>query len=428
MQSSDTLVAFYFGYLGILGGALLLTPLLALTITRALRPLLCWLRPVEGALAIDSLIASSRRTAATVVALTLALALAIGLAGVARGAYTAITSWVDTALNADLFVTNSPTLTDRNYRFADQMTPALAAVEGVDELIRVRNARIRLGDDVVLLIGIELEKVARRSHRQAVRGDLDEMFRLAAGGQGVIASENFAILRRVTVGDRLEIPSPTGILTLPVVGVIREYGDQSGSLFLDRAVFTERWRDDSVDFYRVYVKRGASAETVKANILSTFASHQRIFVLENAEVRNYVSGLASQWFTLSSSQLAVAIVVAILGIVNSLTVSVTDRRRELGILRAVGGFGRQVRWAIWMEAVAVALVSLILGWTVGAIHLYGVLEMTARDFPGLRFGYMYPYSVALTLFPIVLLAALIGALVPGEAAVRSPLVRALEYE
>ena len=145
-------------------------------------------------------------------------------------------------------------------------------------------------------------------------------------------------------------------------------------------------------------------------------------------MRSYVSGLTDQWFSMSWVQLAIAVVVAMLGIVNSLIVSVTDRRRELGILRALGGFPNQVRWTIWMEAIAVALVSLIIGLAFGAVQLYCQLEMTARDFPGLRFDYMYPFGVAVALCPVIVATALIGALAPAETAVRGSLVEALEYE
>jgi putative ABC transport system permease protein len=254
------------------------------------------------------------------------------------------------------------------------------------------------------------------------------MFRLAAEGRGVIASENFAALRHVRLGDQIDIPSPSGIVSLPLVGVVREYSDQQGALFVDRAIFTREWQDDSIDLYRVYVRRGTAPSQVKADILARFAAHRRIFVLENDEVRRYVLDLTDQWFAMTWAQLAVAIAVAVLGIVNSLTVSITDRRRELGILRAVGGLRSQVRWAVWMEAIGVGLVSLVLGMVVGAIQIFCLLEMTSRDFPGLRFDYMYPYGVAAALVPTILLTALVGALVPAEHAVRGSLVEALEYE
>ena len=71
--------------------------------------------------------------------------------------------------------------------------------------------------------------------------------------------------------------------------------------------------------------------------------------------------LTDQWLQLTYSQVFIAVLVAILGIVNTLTVSIIDRKRELGVLRAVGGFRRQIRQTVWMEAVAIGVVGLALG-------------------------------------------------------------------
>jgi putative ABC transport system permease protein len=428
LGATDSLRMFYLGYLCVLLAALLVTPALALWLMRAIRPIMRGLRPVEGALAADSLIAAPTRTSATVAALMLSLALVIGLAGTARGSYARISEWMNTALNPDLFVTSSPSLTERTYKFPDAMTAELEAIPGIAEVQRQRTARIQMGDGRVLLMAAELGKIARRSPRQAVHGNLDEMFRLASAGRGVIASENFAALRHVRLGDTIDLPSPTGLLRLPLVGVIREYSDQQGALFIDRTVFAERWRDDTVDFFRVYLQPGASAAAAKDAILARFTGNRRIFVLSNDEVRRYVTGLTDQWFAMTWAQTAIAILVAVLGIVNSLTVSVADRRREFGVLRALGGSRSQVRWTIWMEAIGIGLVSVLLGLAVGAVHLFCMLEMASRDFPGLRFDYLYPYGVAAALFPVMLLTALVGALLPAEAAARGSLVQALEYE
>ena len=115
---------------------------------------------------------------------------------------------------------------------------------------------------------------------------------------------------------------------------------------------------------------------------------------------------------------------AILGIVNTLTVSITDRRRELGVLRAVGALRRQIRRTIWMEAISIGTVGLALG----AINLYYILEIVHRDIAGLRLDYVIPASTALALVPTILVAAFVAALWPAEAAVRGSLVEALEYE
>jgi putative ABC transport system permease protein len=244
----------------------------------------------------------------------------------------------------------------------------------------------------------------------------------------VIVSENFASLRGLHLGAAVDLGSPSGVLSLPIVGVVRDYADQQGSVMMDLTVFRKYWRDDAVDFFRVYLAPGADADTVRTAILTRFAQSRRLFVLSTEEVHEYVMKVTDQWFSMTWVQIAIAILVAILGIVNSLTVAIADRRRELGVLQALGAVRGQIRRTIWMEAVTLGVVSLILGLAIGAIHLFCSLEMTSRDYPGLRFDYMYPYGVALVLLPVIIGAAWLSALGPAEAAVRGSLIEALEYE
>ena len=89
-------------------------------------------------------------------------------------------------------------------------------------------------------------------------------------------------------------------------------------------------------------------------------------------------------------QIAVAVLVAILGIVNTLTVSITDRRRELGVLQAVGGLPGQIRRTIWMEALSIGVLGLILGFAFGALNLYYILQIVHRDIAGMRLAYSIP--------------------------------------
>ena len=127
-------------------------------------------------------------------------------------------------------------------------------------------------------------------------------------------------------------------------------------------------------------------------------------------------------------QIAVAVLVAILGIVNTLTVSITDRRRELGVLQAVGGLHGQIRRTIWMEALSIGVLGLVLGFALGAINLYYILQIVHRDIAGMRLDYEFPYGVALGLVPTILGAAFVAAIWPAESAVHGSLVEALEYE
>jgi putative ABC transport system permease protein len=127
-------------------------------------------------------------------------------------------------------------------------------------------------------------------------------------------------------------------------------------------------------------------------------------------------------------QIGIAVLVAVFGIVNTLTVSITDRRRELGVLKAVGALRRQIRRAIWLEAGSIAVIGVALGSVLGAINLYYLLDIVHRDAVGLRLNYDFPASTMLAMVPVMLGAAFVAALWPAQAAVRGSLVEALEYE
>ena len=161
---------------------------------------------------------------------------------------------------------------------------------------------------------------------------------------------------------------------------------------------------------------------------SLSSGRRQVFVFTNRDLKQYVMRVTDQWLSLTSVQIAVAVLVAILGIVNTLTVSITDRRRELGVLRAVGRLRGQIRRTIWIEALTTGTLGLTLGLVLGAVNLYYTLEIGRMDIVGMRFDYRFPVGTAALLVPIMLGAAFVAALWPAESAVRGSLVEALEYE
>jgi putative ABC transport system permease protein len=421
-------ILFYLGDALAVLAALLLTPTLSQLVARALRPLLKWLRPVEGTLAVDSLLQAPRRTSGAVAALMLSLALVVALGGLTRASYDSIFKWLTVALNPDLFISSSESLTARSFRFPESMTGQLRAIPGIAEVQGVRDARIQVRGAPIMFVATDVEALRHHATLPPVKGDPNEMFRRTAAGEAILASENFALLRGYKLDDIVDIPSPGGVLHLPIAGIVTDFSDEQGSILMDRGLYKRYWNDDTVNVFRIYLARGAVEADVKRRVLETFSNQRRLFVLTNREVRSYILRLTDQWFAITYVQIAVAVLVAVLGIVNTLTVSITDRRRELGVLQAVGGLRNQVRRTIWLEALTIGMVGLILGLTFGALQLYYSLRISAEDIAGLRLDYEYPYQISLVLLPVILAVAFLSAIGPAESAVRGSLVEALEYE
>ena len=419
---------FYTGYILMIMTGLLLAPALTLLLAKALRPMLKRTLPAEGTLAADSLVQAPRRTSATVSALMLSLAMVVGFGGFAHSFYTSVDNWMDTALNPDFFVSASANLVARSITFPGEISAMLQRVPGVDVVQLVRNARVTFENIPVMVIAVEAEKLAKTVHRIPIAGTVDEMNRLTAEGKGLIASDAFALIHGLHMGDAVGLPTPSGILKLPIVGIVKDFSDIQGSVFIDRSVYKRWWNDDAVNVARIYVKKGEDIGVVRQRVIDALAGQRRLLVLTNREVRDWIMKLLDQWFALTYNQIAVAILVAVLGIVNTLTVSITDRRRELGVMQAVGGLRNQIRRTVWIEALSIGVIGLVLGTGLGAINLYYSLGMVKRDFGGLDLDYIFPVAFVLFMIPTILIAAFVAALGPAESAVRGTLVEALEYE
>jgi putative ABC transport system permease protein len=419
---------FYAGYVLFVAAAILATPVLSLALMRALRPVFRAVLPVEGTLAAHSLIAAPRRTSASVAAVMLSVALVVGFGGTSRASYRAIVDWMNAVYNADLFVLPSQDITRHTSRFPAGMEFELSGIEGIRDVQPVHNARITFERTPIMLSAVDLAKIAATSPRRVVAGNPVDMYRLAAAGQGVIVSDNLAQLHRLHLGQIVQIEAPQRVITVPVVGIVADYTEPQGMLLMDLSVFRRYWTDDTLTAFRVFLTPKASPDTVTERVRERYAGKRDVFVLSNREVKQYIVGITDQWFGLTWIQVAIAVFVALLGIANTTIVSVTDRRRELAVLRAVGGLRRQIRWTIWIEAVSIGALGLVLGLALGAINLYYVLEMVRRDMTGMRFDFAYPVAIALTIAPTIVAAAWVAAVWPAESAIRASLVAALEYE
>jgi len=419
---------FYAGYITMVVSGLLLTPFLSLQLSKLLRFGLKWLRPVEGALAADSLIQAPRRTSATVAALMLSIALVIGTAGLANANYEAIQKWSREMLDPDLFVLPSESIVRHDFRFPGSLQQELERVPGVSEVQPVRSARVPFRGKSVLLVTSDYTNFAKHWPQTPVAGDPRTMYGQVAEEKGVLVSENLANMQSIRLGDILEVNTPDGPLRKPVVGIIRDFEDLFGAIFLDRKTYVRSFQDDTVDIFRVYVKPESSVAEVRKGINVRVGGTHRLFVSLSQDVREYVVSVANQWFGMTYLQVFVAVAVAILGIANTLTVSILDRRRELGVLRAVGGARGQIRRTVWIEAMAIAMIGVLLGSAIGAINLYYEMQAIGYSMTGMNLSYQFPVGIAVMLLPIILGAALAASILPAESAVRSSLVEALEYE
>lgn len=383
---------------------------------------------MEGRLASDSLVQAPRRTSATVSALMFSLSFVLIMATFSVSIKASFTRWVDFSINPDLFVAAAESLTARNFQFPASVADELKSVPGVRQVDSARLFPIEYQERSPLLFSIEIEQYLGRSTPMMEEGRLEDLVPAMVGKNGVVVSNNFARIYDVKRGSRIFLDTPAGRQAFDVVGVQVDYSSDSGSLMIDREVYKRYWKDDRVDIFDLMLQPGFKPEDVRREIQRRFGGVRNMFIMTNQDMRSELTRLTDQFLQLQYVQLMIAVLVAILGIINSLMVSITERKREIGILRGLGGERGQVRRTIMLEAVCMGLVAAVLGIVGGTILGYYSVASFGAAFNGWVFPYKFPAVWSLSLIPGVVLISTLAAWYPASLALKTPIVEALAYE
>jgi putative ABC transport system permease protein len=197
---------------------------------------------------------------------------------------------------------------------------------------------------------------------------------------------------------------------------------------MDRELFKRYWQDDQVDYILVNLKQEVDREAFKSEVQRVIAGQQRAFIYTHGEYKRWVSRVIDHFFTLTYMQMVIAIFVAALGMINTLFISVSERRRELGVIRAIGGLRRQIRKLVILEAIVIAIIGVVTGILAGILNTYFLVRTAATIIAGFTLPFRFPLVMVLITLPVVLLVSIAAAWWPSRRAARLSVIEALGYE
>jgi putative ABC transport system permease protein len=420
-------IQFAFAAIVLLGLTMVL-PKLVLWSAYGLRPILNGLGGSEGALAVDAMIQTPRRSAGTVGALMVGLMFVFSTESYIQSYRQMIDRWMNQVLNADLFVATSTMLRSTSYHFTEDLGRHIAALPGVSRVENVRFTAIPYRGDTAAVNAIEMDGFLERSLGAIGGVDPRSIRDKLIRGEGALVSRNFSTRWGQAIGATLALDSPNGSLTLPILGFLDDYRSEKGTIFMDRALYKKYWNDDAVDFVDVDLNPGVDQLAMKSEVERLTAGSFHAFVYTNAEFKSWISSLVDQFFTLNYMQLIVAVLIAILGIVNTLLISVSDRRREIGIVRAIGGLRSQIKKLVLLEAVAVAVVGVIVGSIAGVLNTVFMSHTVSVVLVGYSVPFHFPWEFVLLSVPVVTVVSLAAGWWPARNAACMQVIEAIGYE
>ena len=412
--------------IGAAGGAVILILGIALISPRFVGPaarFVSW--PIErstklvGRLARENSTRHPGRTAVTSAALMIGLALVVFVTVFANGLRASVEDLIDRTLAGDIAVLHD----DGFSPIPAAIGPAVAKVDGVSAVSSLRDtqAEIKGLDGTKNAHAIE-PATLREVYNFDWEDGSDETLR-SLGDDGVLLEEATATDGKFEVGDRIDVTGPSGNVSLTVRGI---YKDDAllGGIAMTGATFDRIVDQKRVSSILVKTDEGASVPAVQKRVTQALDGFPEARARSQEELKQENADQVNQLLGLFYALLAMSVIISAFGIVNTLTLSIFERTRELGLLRAVGMTRRDVRRMVRYESVITALFGALLGLVLGLFFAFVVIQ--ALEGEGITFSLPIGQIVSLMVFAIVV--GIVAAIFPARRASRLDVLRAISYE
>ena len=396
-------------------GVAVLSPL----ITRPLAAVIGWpfsrVFRLPGRLARENAMRNPRRTASTAAALMIGLALVAFVSIMAASVKASSTEVLDRSVAADYILTAQnfqPISTQVSDRLKD--LPEVAGVTGV------RMGSFKLNGVVKGLSAVDPQAYDQLVRTETTAGSLTDL----AGG-GVAVKDTVARDQGWKLGSVVAMEFPrNGVQQEPVRAIYKD-NNLNGDYLIGLDTYAKGYTDQQDQLVLVKAAPGVAPAAATDAIKRALADFPNVQVQDQAAYKASTARQIDQLLGLVSALLGLAILIALFGIVNTLALSIFERVRELGLLRAVGATRRQLRSMIRWEGVIIAVLGAVLGLVIGTFFGWTMVRalkgegFTSFAVPG---GQLVAYVVAAGL------AGILAAVLPGRRAARIDVLRAITTE
>ena len=372
-------------------------------------------RGISGDLARQNAMRNPRRTASTAAALMIGLTLVVSMGVLASSLKASFGTVLHDSTNASLYVVST---SGQGGGFSPEVTRIVQGIPGVAVASATGVGEAKVAGGLATYTSVDPATADRTLKLKTTSGSVSTL-----GRDGIMVRTSTAKSKGWHVGQQVPVTFPaTGTEQLTIRGMYDGQGYIEGDYVISLATEEANVPDRLETGDLVLLAKGADQAAVKAGIAHALSAHPDAKVLDRKEYAKEVGGIVDQLLSLVSVMLLLSVLIAFLGIVNTLALSVYERTRELGLLRAVGMTRGQVRSMVRWESVIISLIGAGVGAALGvglgaalsdALKGHGV---TTVAIPGAQIG-LYLIAAAI--------AGVLAAVGPGRSASRVDVLKAV---
>jgi putative ABC transport system permease protein len=428
-MSNSTPVPGYMAALLVICGFTSLTPIFTKIFIRLLVPIVTKAFFLPGKFALENLLRALYRSSVAIAALMASLAMLISIAVMVESFRETVYMWTIQTLKADLYLTTTIRFArGTEDRLKGEIREIVKGIEGIAQTDPYRYVYINYGNNKIALASNDFEGFLKRGNIWFKKGDPKKILKETLDNEGVLISENLELRYGFEPGDRITLNTPTGIRSFLINGIYYDYTNDLGVVLMDRDLYKKVWGEDYISTLGVFVKEGANHEVVANRIRKAVGANDYILVMRGQELRDRAMITFRQTFRIFFALEIIAMIVALLGITNSLMISIMNRRREIAVLRSIGALKGQIRQMIVIEAGLMGLIGNILGILAGIIISLIMVFVIIRQSFGWSIQYRFQIPILLLSIVPVLLTSIFAGYLPAHRAASLPLSEAIRYE
>jgi putative ABC transport system permease protein len=422
-------VAGYVAVLFVVIGFSLLSPLIVTAAARIVRAPLGRAFGVVGKLAAASLPSALRRTAVASAALSLATGMMVAVALMVGSFRETVNIWVKQTVTSDLWLRPARQLSNSGPTvFPASIVSDLQKIDFIAAFEAIKGRTLIYDDDLISVGGADFKVAAEFGDLPSIGRSSRDMLRAALRENGVNVSESFSLKFRKKIGDRIELPTAHGTRSFPIEGIYRDYSNDRGSVMMDRALYLREFGDDTINTVAVYLKKGISPDEGRRRLERLLGAKYHAFAFTNASIRREVMTIFDQTFLITYALLAVAIIVAVLGIVNTLAALILERRHEIALFRVLGMSMAEVRRMVLLESALLGAISTVLGLVTGYVLSLILIYVINKQSFGWTIAFHTPVALIAGSLSATFVASVMAGLLPSRLANRIDIAGSLKRE
>jgi putative ABC transport system permease protein len=399
-------------------GVAMLTPAISRPAVALLGRVFAWSMP--GKLGRRNAGRNPRRTAVTAAALMVGIALVTGVSVLASSLEASLKGVVRQSLAAELIISG-----DIGGRSSPTYDPAVIdqakQLPGVAQAVAVHSDIAQLGSDTTDVAAGDLPAIAAIFGLKATSGQL----RTLQPGELVI-DDVLATERNLAAGSTLQLTTQRGgRQPYTVVGVFQRSRLVPGPLLLSIQDATSGFRSPQANFGYLVLEEGADAPAIQQQVSALLTDNPEVGVRSQGDFLAQLTSQVDTAVVMLYVLLGLSILIAVLGIINTLALSILERTRELGLLRAVGMARSQVTQMVAVESVVIATFGALLGVLVGSALGTAVVRAVPDELVSVL---SLPWRSIAMFLGLAVIIGLAAAIIPAVRAARTDVLRAIAYE